>query len=409
MKIINPKRIRMKSLITISLFLLTIAQSPKARCQAKHTVDTTMSSIDSFIEQKMNESGIVGLGAAVIIDKKLVWSKGYGYADKENKIPFTPTTIMNIGSISKTFTGVCLMKAVEDKKLSLDEDLNTYLPFEVVNPYFPNEKITLRNLATHTSGLADRYPFYMDHYFYGGDSPEQLGDFLQNYFTPGGKYYSKENFLDKKPGTYRDYSNIAAGLAGYIVEIATGKKLSELGKQYIFKPLKMNNTGWSLAEINLANHSKLYDKQGDTLKSIQLYSVVTYPDGGVRSSVSELAKFFIALLNEGAYKGTRILKKESVQQMQQYQFTASNKPENVDLSKLNSGIFWATKRGATQIGHAGSDPGVKTEMLCDLSKEVGVILFINTELTEKNLTKYHFGIFDELYKYGVRLKKSKNR
>jgi CubicO group peptidase (beta-lactamase class C family) len=397
----------MKSILAVALLLLAIAQSPETRCQTKNTIDTTMSSIDSFIEEKMKESGIVGLGAAIIIDKKLMWSKGYGYADKEKGIPFTPATIMNIGSISKTFTGVCLMKAVEDKKLALDEDINTYLPFKVINPYFPNEKITLRNLATHTSGLADRYPLYDEQYFYGGDTPVQLGDFLKNYFTPTGKYYSKENFLDKKPGTYRDYSNIAAGLAGYIVEIAMGKKLNELGKQYIFKPLKMSNSGWSLAEVNLAKHSKLYDKQGDTLKNIQLYSITTYPDGGVRTSVSELVKFHIALLNDGAYNGVRILKKESVQEMQKYQFTASNKPENVDLNKLNSGIFWATKRAATQIGHAGSDPGVKTEMLSDLSKEVGVILFINTQLTEKDLLKYHFGIFDELYKYGRRLKEAK--
>jgi len=322
------------------------------------------------------ESGIVGIGVAIIIDKKLVWSKGYGYADKENKVPFTPNTIMNIASISKTFTGVCLMKAVEQGKLSLDEDINTYLPFKVINPYFPNEKITLRDLATHTSSLADRYPFYSDHYYYLGDTPEQLGDFLKDYFLPAGKYYSKENFLDKKPGRYRDYSNIGAGLAGYIVEIATGKKLSEYSKRNIFKPLRMNHTGWTLAEIKIANHSKLYDKQGDTLKVIPFYSVPTYPDGGVRTSVLELTKFFIALLNEGEYNGARILKKETAREMQKFQFNATNKPENVNLDKLNSGIFWATKQGATQIGHAGSDPGVKTEMLSDLSREVAVILLL---------------------------------
>lgn len=80
------------------------------------------SSIESIIEKKMNESGTVGLGAAIIVNKKVVWIKAYGYADKDNKVPFTPNTIINIGSISKTFTGVSLMQAVEDRRVSLDED-----------------------------------------------------------------------------------------------------------------------------------------------------------------------------------------------------------------------------------------------------------------------------------------------
>ena len=397
----------MKSLPAILVFLLSFSCTENIQGQSKNVIQNTLNALDTFIERKIKEAGIVGIGAAIIIDKKIVWSKGYGYADKEKGVAFTPHTIMNIASITKTFTGVCMMKAVEEKKLSLDDDINKYLPFKVVNPYFPNEIITLRNLATHTSSLADRYPFYEDHYYYKGDTPEQLGDFLKDYFVPGGKYYTKENFLDKKPGQHRDYSNIAAGLAGYIVEIVTGKKLNEYSREHIFKPLKMKNSGWFLSEINLANHSKLYDKKGDTLKVIPFYSVPTYPDGGIRSSVAELSKFFIALLDDGNYKGTRILKKETVQEIKRYQFTEANKPGNVDLAKLNSGIFWATKNNATRIGHAGSDPGVKTEMLCNLSQEVGVILFMNTDLTEKNLAKYHFGIFNELMKRGEEIKAAK--
>ena len=83
----------------------------------------------------MDEAGIVGLGAAIIVDKKVVWMKGYGFADKARAVPFTPDTVMNIGSISKTFTGVAMMRAVQEGKLSLDEDINSYLPFKVVNPH----------------------------------------------------------------------------------------------------------------------------------------------------------------------------------------------------------------------------------------------------------------------------------
>lgn len=387
----------MRALYTF-IFSLTIVatlngQAPK-----------TSEPLDQLIEQKMTESGIVGIGAAVIVDKKVVWSKGFGYADKESKKPFTVDTVMNIGSIAKNFTGVCLLKAVEEGKLSLDEDINKYLPFKVVNPYFPDAKITLRDLATHSSSLADRNPFYGDSYNYKGGPDEELGSFLKNYFTPEGKYYSKENFLNHKPGSYYQYANIPASLAGYIVEVVTGKKLQEYGRKNIFKPLKMDRTGWALSEIKLADHTKLYEKKGDTVSPLPIYTFPTYPDGGVRTTVASLSKYFIALLNEGEYNGVRILKKESVREMQRFQFTEAKKPENMNLARLNSGIFWATKQGATRIGHAGSDPGIKAEMLTDLKKEVAVILFTNTGLSEKDLIKYHFGIFDELFKYGLELK-----
>lgn len=365
--------------------------------------------LDSIIKKNMQQAGMAGIAAAVIVDRKVVWIKGYGYSDKEKKTPFTPSTIINIASISKTFTGVCVMKAVEEGRLSLDQDINTYLPFKVTNPYFPDEKITLRNLATHTSGITDREPVYSDAYHYGGDSPVSLGDFLKDYFDPNGKYYAGENFLKQRPGTFWEYSNIATALAGYIVEQAVGKPLNQYSREHIFKPLHMKNTGWFLSEINLRNHSKQYDKQGDTLKEVPLYGLPTYPDGGVRTSVLELSRFFIAMLNEGRYKKAQILKKSSVDMMENFQFTAGKKPENINLSNKNSGLFWATKDGGKKMGYGGTDPGVKTEMLCDLDKEVAVILFTNTSLNMKDLLKYYFkGIFDELFKYGRTIKDKNN-
>jgi CubicO group peptidase (beta-lactamase class C family) len=395
----------MRFIALIVLCLFTFFQNAVGQNATSSTIEKTISPIDSFIEQRMTESGIVGLGAAIIVNKKVVWMKGYGYADQANQVPFTPNTIMNIASISKTFVGASIMHAVEDNKLSLDEDINNYLPFQVINPYYPNEKITIRNLATHTSSLQDRPSVYDKTYYYGGDSPVPLGEFLKAYFVPGGKHYSKKNFLNVKPGTYREYSNIAAGLAGYIVEVVTGEKLNIYSKRHIFDPLEMVKTGWFLSEIDLTNHSKQYDKKKNKLKTIPLYGQSTYPDGGVRSSVSEVSKFFIALLNEGEYQGVRILKKASVEEMLRFQFTEDNKPDNVNLKEpdKNSGIFWATKRDVTMIGHSGTDSGVKTEMLSNLSKDVAVILFSNTAYNDQVLNG-HFAIYNELWKYGELIK-----
>ncbi len=374
--------------------------------QAHPSAVDTSGELDNIVEQQMTETGMVGVGAAIIVNRKVVWAKGYGFADKAHATPFTPDTIMNIGSISKTFTGAALMLAVQEGKLSLDENINTYLPFKVTNPYFPNEPITLRQLATHTSGIADRRSIYERTYHYGGDSPEHLGEFLKGYLISSGKYYSKDNFLDVKPYTHRVYSKIGAGLAGYIVVIAVREKLTVYSTRHIFDPLKMDRTGWFLSEIDAADHSKLYVAQGGMAIPIQLYGGTTYPDGGVRTSVADLSKFFIALLNDGEYEGVRILKKESAEEMLKFQYTMSNKPDNVNVSgedSVNSGIFWATKYDTTRIGHNGSDPGVRTMMLSDPAKEVGVILFTNTSLSDEEMGKYG-AIFDALWKHAVILK-----
>ena len=137
---------------------------------------------------------------------------------------------------------------------------------------------------------------------------------------------------------------------------------------------------------------------------IQLYEMTTYPDGGIRTSVDDLSKFFVSLLNEGKYKNTSILKSETVKEMLRFQHTETNKPEIVDINNLYQGIFWATKLGATRIGHNGSDLGVRTFMLSDLNKEFAVILFFNTKLDDKDEGLY-FGIYEELYKYAKDFKK----
>lgn len=297
------------------------------------------------------------------------------------------------------------MRAVQDGKLSLDEDINKYLPFKVANPAFPNEPITLRQLATHTSSITDRGSVYAGAYHFGRDAPETLGDYLKDYFALDGKNYSKENFLNTKPGTHREYSNIAAGLAGYIVEVAVGEKFNLYTKRTIFTPLKMDSTGWLMSEVDLAKHSNLYLAQGLAVP-IQLYGLSTYPDGGLRTSVRDLSRFFIALLNDGTYEDGRILDRKSVEEMLRFQFGATNKPDNVKLSgegSLNSGIFWATKEALTRIGHNGADPGLVTMMLSDVDKQIGVILFVNTATRPEDGEVYG-AIFDELWKLGVELK-----
>ncbi|MEO6525741.1 MAG: serine hydrolase domain-containing protein [Gemmatimonadaceae bacterium] len=360
-------------------------------------------SLDSLIAKYMTDAAIMGVGAAILVNRQVVWMKGYGFADVARTRPFTPSTIMNIGSIAKPFTGVAMMRAVQEGRLSLDADISSYLPFKVVNPHRPSARITLRQLATHTSGITDRWDVYRDVYHFGGDAPERLDRFLADYFVPNGKHYSPENFLDAAPGTRREYSNIGAGLAGYIVERAYGEPLNLLTRRLIFTPLGMTSTGWFLSEVDLAKHSTLFVSQGGMSIPIPQYGLTTYPDGGVRTSVADLSTFFIALLNGGAYRNTRILDARMAAEMVRFQFTDANRPENFPAADGNSGLFWRTKLNGTRIGHGGSDPGLRTEMLADLSGNVGVVFFTNTSVAGTD-QRSSTAIFDALWAWAESLR-----
>ena len=398
----------MKSLAAVVMLSAALLPAASAAFAPVPHSDDPADPMDQAIESQMAKAKIVGVGAAIIVEKRVVFTKGYGFADREHGRPFTADTLMNIGSISKTITGAALMHAVQEGKLSLDQDINGLLPFKVVNPYFPGQPITLRQLATHTSSITDRGSAYAKAYHFGRDSPQPLGDFLEAYFAADGENYSKENFLDARPGTHREYSNIAAALAGHIVEIAVGERLDAYTRRLFFGPLKMGNTGWFLSDTDLANHSNLYIAQGLPVP-IQLYGLTTYPDGGLRTSVADLSRFFVALLNEGDYQGTRVLDKTSAAEMLRFQYDATNKPDNVNLGgedSVNSGIFWATKYDVTRIGHNGADPGVVTMMLSNLAKDVGVIVFFNTAVAEADGGAYG-AIFDQLWARAESLKKGR--
>ncbi|MGV7187280.1 serine hydrolase domain-containing protein [Xanthomonas axonopodis] len=230
-----------------------------------------------------------------------------------------------------------------------------------------------------------------------------LGDFLRGYLAPGGRDYQAQNYLPVKPGTHREYSNIGAGLAGYIVARAVGQSLERYTHTRIFAPLGMQHTAWHAADLPAAAQATLYVSQFGVSVPIPPYELTTYPDGGVRTSVNDLSRLFIALLDGGQYQGVRILDTTTTAQMLRFQYTAANTPDNVALNEKNSGIFWSTKYNVTRIGHGGSDPGVHTEMLSDLAHDNAVVLISNTSLDSSD-ARVNAQLFDDLWAYAVELR-----
>src|SRR5207237_9877351 len=98
-------------------------------------------------------SGPPGIAGAVVVGDRLAWSNGYGLADVSRRIPMTDTTLMNVGSVSKTVTATAIMQLWEAGRLDLDTDVNEYLPFVLANPRFPDSPISIRQLLTTRSSI----------------------------------------------------------------------------------------------------------------------------------------------------------------------------------------------------------------------------------------------------------------
>jgi len=355
--------------------------------------------LDNELDEAFKKSEIPGMAVTIFTKDNILYKKELGYANIEKKLPFTVNTVMNIASISKTFIAVALMRAVEDGILDLDEDVNNILPFKVTNPYFSNDKITLRSLATHVSGIKDDTEIYNLDSYCGANSKEMsLKDFLYNYLSFDGKWYKKENFLNRRQCTSYEYSNIASALVAYCIEIKSKIPYSNYVRENIFKKLNMNNSGWTQNEFNSKTLALDYSKirinfeenkynLGLSKKALPPYKLVTYPDGGVMTSINDLSKFLLEILKKDE---AEFISPKSIDLMLKKQFGESNIPNELRERNHNMGLFWKyTKSGS--FGHTGDDPGVST-LMSVRENGVAVIMFMNTDVTtigKDNLSKFY--------------------
>lgn len=151
----------MKKLFVLALMISLISCGPEA-AKDNSTAATgpalpaaVKDSLTNELKSIAASGPIHGFGVAIVNADGVVYSEGFGYADVAAQKPYTAHTIQNIGSVSKTLIGIALLKAQELGKLQLDDPVNDYLPFQVVNPFYPETPITIRQLSTHTSTILD--------------------------------------------------------------------------------------------------------------------------------------------------------------------------------------------------------------------------------------------------------------
>ncbi|RPI93664.1 MAG: class A beta-lactamase-related serine hydrolase [Chloroflexi bacterium] len=335
------------------------------------------SDLDAAIIQEMQTAKVPGVAMLIIRDGQIELAKGYGLADPETGRAVTPDTLFTIASISKTMTATALMTLYEREEFNLDDDINQYLPFEVRNPNFPDVPITFRMLLTHTSSIQDSN-VYNQYYTLEQtpvlpDSPIALGDYLKDYLSSEGKLYNaKDNFLEDTPGTKYEYSNTGFGLVGYLVERISGMPFSEYCRQAVFEPLGMEHTAWYFKDVDTDMMAVPYgyDNLRRQLKRFGFYGYPTYPDGALKTSVNEFARFLAVFINEGKTLEDKVfLQPETVREMLTlHTFPGMSENESVGLAWHFDG---------NDYNHSGGDPGIGTLAYFNPDTDQGAILFSN--------------------------------
>ncbi|MFY0532201.1 serine hydrolase domain-containing protein [Nannocystis pusilla] len=200
-------------------------------------LEAAFPAIDAYLRETVARDRLVGLAAGVVIDGELAWFRGYGHRDPARGLPVERDSVFGIGSITKTFTALAVLKLRDEGRLDLDRPAATYLPAldDIAYPTADSPRFTIRQLLTHTAGLPR-----MGNFAEYPETPPSRAEFLATLAGIG---------LDRPPGERRVYSNLGFQLLGPLVEAVAGVDHRRLVRDQILAPLGMTSTVWAPEDV----------------------------------------------------------------------------------------------------------------------------------------------------------------
>jgi len=329
---------------------------PTARAHEMTAADVE-AFLDGLLPLQLKRDDIAGATVSVVKDGKLLFAKGYGYADVEKQKPVSAQeTLFRPGSISKLFTWTAIMQLYEQGKLDLDRDVNEYLDYKIPDAF--GKPITLKNIMTHTPGFEEQ----IKDLFTVGNSKPDLGQYLKTHIP--GRVFA--------PGTVPAYSNYATAVAGYIVERVSGRPFEEYVAENILKPLKMTRSTFAqplpsdLAPL-MSNGYRLGSGSAEAFEVIN-----PYPAGSLSSSATDMAQFMLAHLQDGQLGDARILKPETARLMHSRLFALDDA-----ANAMCYGFYEESRNGQRIIGHGGDTVYFHSDLHLVLDQKLGFFVSYN--------------------------------
>ena len=333
--------------------ILFISLSTLAACgQSKSNFKTAITASRDSVNALMKRRNIPGISVTVMVDGKIAWSEGFGFADLEQKVKVDPAkTKFRIGSISKSLTAAGLAKLYEANKIILDSTIYFYLPNYPKYKY----KFTIKQLAGHIAGVRH----YKGNEWYS----------TQHYYSvTEGLSMFKDDSLNFKPGLKYQYTSHGFNLLSAVMEKAARQNFLLFMQNEIFTPLNLTNTKADVNDSIIDSRTRFYEIRNSRVKNAPYVdNSYKWAGGGFISTSNDIAAFGNALL------GNTFLKPETIKL-----FTTPQKLN--DGSTTTYGIGFAVGKDSKQnswFGHSGGSVGGTTDMVIYPDQKVVVVVLTN--------------------------------
>jgi CubicO group peptidase (beta-lactamase class C family) len=325
-----------------------------------------LAGFDEVVTDAMKKFEVPGMAIAIVKNKEVIYAKGFGLRDVEKRLPVTADTIFAIGSSSKAFTAFVLGTLVAEGKIEWDKPVRNYIPwFKLYDPSM-TERLTVRDLVTHRSGLPRHDLVWYNNF---DASRESLVRKLA-YLEPSADLREKWQ-----------YNNLMFLTAGYLTEVITGKSWEDAVRDRALNPLDMKRTNFSVRDSQKdSDFAQPYGKRGDKVEKLPFRPITNIgPAGSINSSVNEMARWVIAHLNNGKYGDKKIAEAATVEDMHRPYMTtgASSEFPEITGGEYALGWFVDTYRGHRRVQHGGNIDGFSANVVLFPTDGVGMVVLTN--------------------------------
>lgn len=312
--------------------------------------------LETRVQEILDETGTPGAGVVLVQNGELLWAGGVGLADRETSRPVSGETIYRLGSISKTFVGLAVMRLYQEGQLDLEDPVRGLAPeIEFRNPWESTDPVRLIHLIEHTAGIDDL----------GFSELSQDGRTISQ---------SGPRKVHWKPGTFFSYSSVGPNIAAYIVEKVTGQSFEEYVRTHFFDPLRMGSSGFSPDPERRPRLARGYEPDGSTATPFQ--PVPFRPSGSLYSTPNDFARFLEFMLNRGSAGDRRLLEEISVEQMES---PASPLSARTGLMVgYGLGINTSVQEGLIVHGHIGGIGSYRARYAYSPGDQIGYAVMLNS-------------------------------
>jgi len=388
------KRKNIVSWMRVSIIGVAIVFSIFSSTVIGQNVDVKKLAVDlePEIRRAMIEGNLPSATIALVSGDKVIWTGAYGESNLWARTPATVNTVYLIGSTFKAMSTVALFQQMEQGKFKLDDPVSKYLDFPIQNDD-PKNPVTFRHLLTHTSGLTGDFGAVP---VWSNDAPVPLKEYLRTLLK-----------VSHPPMTKVEYSNAAFTLVGYLVEKFSGVPYRQYIQENIFKPLEMTSTAFDPTPSMGERLSVPYvvDKNtGGQVPTVRVKAAV-WPAGIVYGTVLDQANWLILNLNNGVFKGKRLISESTMEQMFTRQYDQFKGGIEGIWGNETAGFgltWWAQVRdGDRYFAHSGSLAGYTAFLLGNRDRKFGFAILTNGNSAHPHLFKLADKAIDLMKKYSI--------